>query len=53
MDVKKSLFDNLQAFFGFDNFKGDQESEHQIYGKNYLDVLRRKYKINRNNIILK
>jgi ATP-dependent DNA helicase RecQ len=26
MDVKKSLFDNLQAFFGFDNFKGDQES---------------------------
>ena len=26
MDVKKSLFDNLQNFFGFDNFKGDQES---------------------------
>jgi ATP-dependent DNA helicase RecQ len=26
MDVKKSLFDNLQTFFGFDNFKGDQES---------------------------
>lgn len=25
MDVKKSLFDNLQTFFGFDNFKGDQE----------------------------
>ncbi|WP_354355401.1 DNA helicase RecQ [Pedobacter sp. UYP30] len=25
MDVKKSLFDNLQNFFGFDNFKGDQE----------------------------
>ena len=22
MDVKKSLFDNLQTFFGFDNFKG-------------------------------
>ncbi len=26
MEVKKSLFDNLQHFFGFDNFKGDQES---------------------------
>ena len=26
MDVKKSLFDNLQNFFGFNNFKGDQES---------------------------
>ncbi|ETZ22654.1 DNA helicase RecQ [Pedobacter sp. V48] len=26
MDIKKSLFDNLQTFFGFDNFKGDQES---------------------------
>ena len=26
MDVKKSLFDNLQNFFGFDNFKGDQEA---------------------------
>jgi ATP-dependent DNA helicase RecQ len=25
MEVKKSLFDNLQNFFGFDNFKGDQE----------------------------
>jgi ATP-dependent DNA helicase RecQ len=25
MDVKKSLFDNLQTFFGFNNFKGDQE----------------------------
>jgi len=24
--VKKSLFDNLQTFFGFNNFKGDQES---------------------------
>ncbi|MDR6782433.1 ATP-dependent DNA helicase RecQ [Pedobacter africanus] len=24
--MKKSLFDNLQTFFGFDNFKGDQES---------------------------
>jgi len=23
--VKKSLFDNLQTFFGFNNFKGDQE----------------------------
>jgi len=26
MEVKKSLFDNLQNFFGFDNFKGDQEA---------------------------
>lgn len=26
MEVKKSLFDNLKHFFGFDNFKGDQES---------------------------
>ncbi len=23
--MKKSLFDNLQTFFGFNNFKGDQE----------------------------
>lgn len=26
MNIKKSLFDNLQTFFGFDNFKGDQEA---------------------------
>lgn len=26
MEVNKSLFDNLQNFFGFDNFKGDQEA---------------------------
>ncbi|RCH56251.1 DNA helicase RecQ [Mucilaginibacter hurinus] len=26
METKKSLFDNLQNFFGFDNFKGDQEA---------------------------
>lgn len=26
MEVKKSLFDNLQNFFGFDKFKGDQEA---------------------------
>ncbi|MCD0490136.1 DNA helicase RecQ [Pedobacter sp. MC2016-14] len=26
MDVNKSLFDNLQTFFGFNNFKGDQEA---------------------------
>ena len=26
MEVKKSLFDNLQHFFGFDNFKGEQEA---------------------------
>ncbi|MEO6523424.1 MAG: DNA helicase RecQ [Mucilaginibacter sp.] len=26
METKKSLFDNLQNFFGFDNFKGEQEA---------------------------
>jgi len=26
MKIKKSLFDNLNNFFGFDNFKGDQEA---------------------------
>src|SRR5690606_23571364 len=26
MHIKKSLFDNLQNFFGFDNFKGEQEA---------------------------
>lgn len=26
MDIEKSLFDNLQDFFGFDTFKGDQEA---------------------------
>ena len=26
MEINKSLFDNLQNFFGFDNFKGDQEA---------------------------
>ncbi len=26
MQIKKSLFDNLQNFFGFDNFKGEQEA---------------------------
>lgn len=26
MEIEKSLFDNLQDFFGFDNFKGDQEA---------------------------
>jgi ATP-dependent DNA helicase RecQ len=26
IETKKSLFDNLQNFFGFDNFKGDQEA---------------------------
>ncbi|RYY06665.1 MAG: ATP-dependent DNA helicase RecQ, partial [Sphingobacteriaceae bacterium] len=25
VETKKSLFDNLQNFFGFNNFKGDQE----------------------------
>ncbi|MFC5282034.1 DNA helicase RecQ [Pedobacter alpinus] len=26
MQIKKSLIDNLQTFFGFNNFKGDQEA---------------------------
>ena len=26
MEVKKSLFDNLQSFFGFEKFKGEQEA---------------------------
>ena len=26
MEINKSLFDNLQNFFGFDNFKGDQQA---------------------------
>ena len=26
MGIEKSLFDNLQVFFGFDRFKGDQEA---------------------------
>lgn len=26
MEINKALFDNLQHFFGFDNFKGDQEA---------------------------
>jgi ATP-dependent DNA helicase RecQ len=26
MEINKSLFDNLQNFFGFDDFKGDQEA---------------------------
>ncbi len=26
MEIQKSLFDNLQNFFGFDNFKGEQEA---------------------------
>jgi len=26
IETKKSLFDNLQNFFGFDNFKGEQEA---------------------------
>jgi len=26
LETKKSLFDNLQNFFGFDNFKGEQEA---------------------------
>lgn len=26
MEINKSLFDNLQNFFGFDKFKGDQEA---------------------------
>jgi len=26
MEIEKKLFDNLQSFFGFDTFKGDQEA---------------------------
>lgn len=26
MEIQRSLFDNLQNFFGFDNFKGEQEA---------------------------
>ena len=26
MEIKKTLFDNLQSFFGFDTFKGEQEA---------------------------
>jgi len=26
MDIKKSLYDNLESFFGFKSFKGDQEA---------------------------
>ncbi len=26
MEIEKALFDNLQSFFGFDTFKGDQEA---------------------------
>ena len=26
MEIVKSLYDNLQEFFGFDTFKGDQET---------------------------
>src|SRR5690606_23826509 len=26
MEIEKSLYDNLQEFFGFDTFKGDQEA---------------------------
>ncbi len=41
MDVKKSLFDNLQIFFGFDNFKGDQESiiTNILEGKNTFVIM--------------
>ncbi|WP_316839534.1 DNA helicase RecQ [Pedobacter gandavensis] len=41
MDVKKSLFDNLQTFFGFDNFKGDQESiiTNVLEGKNTFVIM--------------
>lgn len=41
MDMKKSLFDNLQAFFGFDNFKGDQESiiTNILAGKNTFVIM--------------
>lgn len=41
MDVKKSLFDNLHTFFGFDNFKGDQESiiTNILEGKNTFVIM--------------
>ncbi|MBC7617267.1 MAG: DNA helicase RecQ [Pedobacter sp.] len=41
MDVKKSLFDNLQTFFGFDNFKGDQEPiiTNVLEGKNTFVIM--------------
>ncbi len=41
MDVKKSLFDNLQTFFGFDNFKGDQEPiiTNILEGKNTFVIM--------------
>jgi ATP-dependent DNA helicase RecQ len=41
MDVKKSLFDNLQTFFGFDNFKGDQEPiiTNVLAGKNTFVIM--------------
>lgn len=41
MDLKKSLFDNLQTFFGFDNFKGDQEPiiTHILEGKNTFVIM--------------
>jgi ATP-dependent DNA helicase RecQ len=41
MDVKKSLFDNLQTFFGFNNFKGDQESiiTNVLEGKNTFVIM--------------
>ncbi len=41
MDVKKSLFDNLQTFFGFDNFKGDQKSiiTNILEGKNTFVIM--------------
>lgn len=41
MDVKKSLFDNLQTFFGFDNFKGDQEPiiTNILSGKNTFVIM--------------
>lgn len=41
MDVKKSLFDNLQTFFGFDNFKGDQEAivTNILAGKNTFVIM--------------
>jgi len=41
MDIKKSLFDNLQTFFGFDNFKGDQEPiiTNILEGKNTFVIM--------------
>ncbi len=41
MDAQKSLFNNLQSFFGFDKFKGDQEPiiNNILAGKNTFVIM--------------